>query len=228
MHFKRSGIAIYALILFLFIGGSGPLLAGELPGSSDALKLLKEGNKRFVEMKLQHPNETIERRQDTAMNGQSPFAVVLACSDSRVPVEAIFDRGIGDIFVVRVAGNIAVDKSVIGSVEYAVKYLNSPLLVIMGHTECGAVKSAVSGHAAEGQVLDIQKVILPIVIKIRKDRPDLAESDMLNVAIRDNALQAKADILDKSSIVKKMADDGKLKIVTAIYDIKTGSIEWIE
>ena len=88
-------------------------LAAQVMSSDDALKLLREGNARFVEMKMEHPHETIAQREETAQSGQSPFAAVLACSDSRVPVEVIFDRGIGDIFVVRVAGNVAMDSSVI-------------------------------------------------------------------------------------------------------------------
>ena len=133
MNNKRSIIsAIAALLLYMAV--SGPLSADEITGPDEALKLLNEGNARFVEMKLQHPNETIEQRENTAANGQKPFAAILACSDSRVPVEAIFDRGIGDIFVIRVAGNIVMDDGVIGSIEYAAEHLKSPLLVIMGHT----------------------------------------------------------------------------------------------
>lgn len=204
-----------------------PISAGESIKPDEALRLLNEGNARFVEMKLRHPDETIGRREETAVNGQRPFAIVLACSDSRVPVEAIFDRGIGDIFVVRVAGNIVMDNGVIGSIEYAAEHLKSPLLVIMGHTGCGAVKTAVDDSAVEGKIRDIQKQIRPVAMKTEKEHPDLSGPDLVNAVAKNNALQAKRDLLSLSHEVKEMVDEGKLKIVTAVYDIRTGKVEWI-
>lgn len=222
---KLTGIAI---LFCLCTALSNSVSANETITPDEALKLLKSGNARFIEMKLQHPNETIERRKETAINGQKPFATILACSDSRVPVEAIFDRGIGDIFVVRVAGNIATDSSVMGSIEYAVEHLNSPLLVIMGHTDCGAVKAAVNNSAVEGKIRDIQKDIEPAVIKTKSEHPDLSGYALLNAVIKNNVLKAKAEVLSQSHIIKEAVDTGKLKIVTALYDIKTGKVEWIE
>ncbi len=221
---KLSGV-IAAFILYIILSNS--TAAVETIRSDEALKLINEGNARFIEMKLQHPNETIDQREKTAMDGQKPFAAVLACSDSRVPVEAIFDRGIGDIFVIRVAGNIAIDSSVIGSIEYAAEHLKSPLLVIMGHTDCGAVKAAISGPALEGSIRDIQKEIEPIAVKTKKEHPDLSGPDLINAVIKNNVLQAKTDILSKSYLIKEMVAAGKLKIATAVYNIKTGKVEWI-
>ena len=196
--------------------------------ADEALNLLKDGNIRFVKMEMQHPNDKAERRKDTATAGQKPFAAVLACSDSRGPVEMIFDRGIGDIFVIRVAGNIAMDKSVIGSAEYAVGHLGCPILVVMGHTECGAVKAAVSGPPLTGDIRDIQKKIEPVAEKVKREYPYLKGPELTTAVVKSNVLQTKADILSHSGEIKDMADEGRLKIVTAIYDIKTGIVDWFE
>jgi len=228
MSCKRLNLASIAVLFFLSIAISGALAAGGANKADEGLKLLKEGNARFVVMKLQHPNETIAQREKTATEGQEPFATVLTCSDSRVPVEAIFDRGIGDIFVVRVAGNIAKDSSVIGSIEYAAEHLHVPLLVVMGHTECGAVNAGLSDSPAAGKIRDIQKDIEPVAAKTKKDHPNLRGADLLNAVTKNNVLQAKADILSQSHIITEEVSAVKVKIVTALYNVKTGKVEWIE
>ena len=195
--------------------------------ADEALALLKEGNVRFVGIKMEHPNLDADRRVGTAVNGQKPFAIVLACSDSRVPVEDIFDRGIGDIFVVRVAGNIAEDPTVVGSIEYAAEHLNSPLLVIMGHTECGAVKAAISGPPLGGDIRVIQETIENAVEIVKKDHPDLNGDDLTYAVVKENVFQAKNDILTDNEEIANMAEKGKLKIACAVYDVKTGVVEWI-
>lgn len=192
-----------------------------------ALALLKEGNARFVAMEMTHPDVSAERRSDAAVSAQKPFAVVLACSDSRVPVETIFDRGIGDIFVVRVAGNITMDSGVIGSIEYAAGHLNCPLIVIMGHTDCGAVKAAISGPPLEGDLGAIQRTIEIAAEKVKKDQPSLQGDGLTYAVVRENVLEAQADLLSKSEEIRQMAKEGKLKIVPAIYDLKTGEVEWM-
>jgi len=205
---------------------AGPLSAGEAVKPDTALKLLAEGNGRFVVMRMRQPNVTGAQREKTALNGQEPFAAVLACSDSRVPVETIFDRGIGDIFVVRVAGNIAADNSVMGSIEYAAKHLKTQLLVIMGHTECAAVIAAVKGTAMDGSIRDTQREIEPVVAKIKSLHPSMSGDALVYEAIKNNTLQVKADILFRSQIIKELVDSGKLKIVTAVYNIRNGQVEW--
>ena len=227
MSNKKSIITGFLAAFFIFITASIWVFADNPIQKDEALELLREGNTRFIEMKLQHPNESIERREKTAINGQKPFAIVLACSDSRLPVETVFDRGIGDIFVIRVAGNIVMDSSVIGSIEYAAEHLHSSLLVILGHTECGAVEAAISGAHSEGRIRDIQKKIEPIVRRTEKECPKLRGSNLTNAVVRNNTLQAKADILSKSRMVKKLVDARKLRIATGVYAIKTGKVEWI-
>ncbi len=118
--------------------------AGPSLSADEALKMLKDGNARFVEGKATHPHQDAARRALTAGQGQHPVATVLSCSDSRAPVELLFDQGIGDLFVVRVAGNVAATDE-IGSMEYAVDHLNTPVVVVLGHSQCGAVTAVVEG-----------------------------------------------------------------------------------
>ena len=196
--------------------------------SGDALTLLKEGNARFVAAKMKYPNQGAERRKETARHGQKPYAIVLACADSRIPVETLFDAGIGDIFVVRNAGNVAQDDIVAGSIEYAAKHLHSHLLVILGHTECGAVQAALSEVPAAGNIRAIQKMIEPAAAEVRKNAPALRGPELLSAVITSNTLKSEADLLAKSDIIRNMSDKGTLKIVTAVYDIETGAIRWDE
>ena len=136
----RFAIAVLALFFVRFNTFADDHATGG-PTPDQAMTMLTDGNARFVAGKLTHPHETAERRTEVA-KGQKPFAVILACADSRVGPEVIFDAGLGDLFVVRVAGNIA-DDTVLGSIEYAVEHLGSPLIVVCGHERCGAVQATV-------------------------------------------------------------------------------------
>jgi len=195
-------------------------------GAEAALVLLKEGNGRFAGMRPLHPDQTAERRQKTASEGQAPFAAVLACSDSRVPVEAIFDRGIGDIFVIRVAGNTATGASVIGSAEYASGHLGVGLIVVMAHTQCGAVAAAVSGAPLEGSVADIVKDIAPVAKRVAAREPNLTKPELIDAVAGENAIQARSDLLLNSEELAEAVARRKLRIITAMYNIKTGVVEW--
>lgn len=197
-----------------------------LVSAEEALVLLKEGNGRYVKMQMAHPGLTSERREKTASEGQAPFAIVLSCSDSRVPVESIFDRGIGDIFVIRVAGNVATCAGVVGSAEYAVAHLGVPVIVVMAHTQCGAVAAAISGAQFEGSVADIVKDIAPVVRRVAARYPEMTKAEMADAVARENAVQARSDLLFNSEELSRMVSERKLKIVTADYDIKTGVVEW--
>ncbi len=221
-------IAVAVLLASVLVAGT--IISRKIQSDtlSDALTLLKEGNASFVEQKQAHPSRGEERRKETARYGQKPFAIVLTCSDSRVPVEILFDAGVGDIFVVENAGNIAQDDIVAGSIEYAVKHLDVPLLVVLGHTECGAVQAALSEIPAAGNIRVIQKIIEPAATEAKKSDPSLRGAELLNAVIKNNVLQSKRDLLARSEIIKKMSDKGSLKIVTAVYNIKTGAIEWDE
>jgi carbonic anhydrase len=189
---------------------------------AQALQLLLDGNKRFVAGKLEHPSQTPARRAEVA-KGQHPFAAVLACSDSRTPPEIIFDRGLGDIFTVRVAGNVA-DQVVIESLDYSVKHLGVRVVMVLGHRRCGAVIAAVEGHeGAAGQ--DVGPMLSEL-------RPAVAASkgmagDPVENAVRENVILVMKN-LESSAELSAMVKSGDLKIVGGIYDLDTGTIEMLQ
>lgn len=189
-----------------------------------AVALLKEGNARYLSGKSQHPNLDAERRASTVADGQEPLATILACSDSREPVELIFDRGIGDLFVVRVAGNIA-GVSELATVEYGVGHLNTPLLVVMGHTKCGAVTAVVKGAELHGHLPALAEKIKPAVELARTQTAD--PDAVVPAAIRANVLHTIGDIISQSSIVREKLIAGKVQIVGAVYDLEQGTVAWL-
>ncbi len=202
--------------------------AGDAPAMSAdaALKLLKEGNSRFIASSQQHPNQDVGRRTTTAVKGQHPFATILSCSDSRVPVEVLFDRGIGDIFVIRVAGNVA-NGDETGSIEYAVDHLGTPVLIVLGHTKCGAVTAVAKNADLHGNIIPIGKSILPAVVAAKKSNPSATDEVLINEAIRANVWQAIEDVFRTSPITVGRVKSGKLKVEGAIYDIETGNVSWM-
>jgi carbonic anhydrase len=197
-----------------------------LVSADDALRMLEEGNVRFVQDGCHSPRRDQERRILTSTEGQTPFAAVLACSDSRVPVSAIFDQGIGDIFTVRVAGNVVGD-SEIGSMEYAVAHLGVPLLVIMGHSQCGAVQAAVGQGDHSVRISKLIEKIAPAVSKTVTANADLTDRDLLNEVARTNVSQQIDDLFGHSEIVRDAVEAGHVLVVGAFYDISTGHVEWM-
>lgn len=189
---------------------------------AEALTKLKDGNKRFVAGKLQHPRQNPRRRTELA-NGQSPFAIVLGCADSRTSPEVVFDQGLGDVFVLRVAGNVLNDET-IGSIEYAVEHLGTALIVVLGHERCGAVKAAketiAAGGEAPGHVQSLVKAIRPAV-EATKDG-DVEATCKRNVQDVVRALQASAPIL------KGKVDAGAVAVVGGHLDLDTGSVEFLK
>jgi carbonic anhydrase len=198
-----------------------------LVSADDALRMLKEGNARFVQGGCHSPRRDHERRILTSTEGQTPFAAVLACSDSRVPVSAIFDQGIGDIFTVRVAGNVAGD-SEIGSMEYAVAHLGVPLLVIMGHSQCGAVQAAVSQGNHSVRISKLIEKIAAAVSKTVTANADITDRNLLNEIARTNVSQQIKDLLGHSEIVGDAVEAGHVLVMGAFYDICTGHVEWMD
>jgi len=188
--------------------------------AEQALKLLLEGNQRFVAGKLEHPNQTPARRAEVA-KGQHPFASVLACSDSRTPPEIIFDRGLGDLFTVRVAGNVA-DQVVIESLDYSVTHLGVRVVMVLGHRRCGAVIAAVEGHEEEGDVGPMLSELKPAVAASRGMPGDPVEN-----AVREN-VKLVVKNLATSTELSAMINSGELKIVGGIYDLETGTIELLK
>jgi len=180
--------------------------------ANEALKKLQEGNARFVAGKPSHKDFVAQRASVVA--GQHPYAVVLYCSDSRVPVEHIFDAGIGEIFGVRDAGNI-VDSFALGSLEYGAEHLHAPLLVVLGHTKCGAVTAACSSDSAQGNIDAIVKEIQPAASAAGKDA---------SKAVGENLKCVLAKLRAKSAILSHLEKEGKLKIVGAVYSLETGAV----
>lgn len=188
----------------------------------EALARLMEGNRRFVANRMFHPNEGPEQRSRLA-SGQAPFAAILGCADSRVPPEIVFDHGLGDIFDVRVAGNIVEDAGS-GSFEYAVEHLGVPLIVVLGHSKCGAVKSTVealqAGGEVPGHIAELVRKLKPAVDKT-KDKP----GDKVDNAVRENARANAAELAGLEPILKKKVQEGLLKVVAMRYDLDTGVVE---
>jgi carbonic anhydrase len=193
---------------------------------SSALQRLQVGNARFLCGKVDRPHCDTERRQDTFRNGQKPFAIVLSCADSRVPVEVIFDQGIGDVFTIRVAGNIA-ENTQIGSIEYAVAHLKAPLVVVMGHRGCGAVAAVANGAEVHGHVASIVERIAPAVEAARSACGDCKGDAFLGECVKQNVWQAVDDLLSKSEIIRDAVKKGDVRVVGAVYDIESGSVQWL-
>jgi len=183
-----------------------------------SLKKLLDGNKRCVVCKQQNPRQDARRRKEVS-KGQKPFAVIVGCSDSRIPPELIFDQGLGDLFVVRLAGNI-VDALALGSIEYAVEHLDTKLVVVLGHGKCGAVTAATKGPDAPGHVGAIVKAIQPSVKKVQKMPGDLVDN-----AIRANASLVVNKIKSSKPILAEMVNKGEIEVIGAYYNIETGAVE---
>lgn len=193
-------------------------LQGLIQSSDDAIKELKNGNKRFVESKLENTNYKKQIEQTKA--GQKPHSVILSCMDSRVPPEIIFDQGIGNIFVIRVAGNIE-DENVLGSMEYAVEHSGSKLIVVMGHNHCGAVTGAVEDIKL-GNLTQLVNQIKP-AIKSNPNNPNIIDETAKN-----NVKITIMDILNKSDVIREMVNEKKVAIAGAFYDIETGAVTFME
>lgn len=215
---------IFILSLFLF-GVFCFAHINEL-NPNDALKKLYEGNVRFVKGQLDHPHGDGVRRKETTSEGQHPFATVVSCSDSRISIAHIFDVGVGDIFSIRVAGNLSgVDQ--IASVEYAVEHLGTPILVILGHTHCGAVAAAVSGAKVHGSLPWLLDKIQPAICKVKENNPGLLPDEFGSAVIKENVWHVIEDMIVKSPEIKGKLKAGKLGVVGAIYDIESGAVAWM-
>ncbi|BAY30600.1 carbonic anhydrase [Nostoc carneum NIES-2107] len=185
----------------------------------EALQKLLEGNQRFIEHQPQYPDQSAARLQEVAQ-AQHPFATILTCADSRVPVEILFDQGVGDIFDIRIAGNIATPEAR-GSIEYAVTLLGSPLLMVLGHERCGAVTAAVHNEVLLGDISTFVKAIKPAVARVKNQPGDPVENAVVaNV-------QYQIERLKRSRLLTESLQSGKLKIVGGRYDLDTGKVSII-
>jgi len=188
------------------------------PTADEALQTLLAGNKRWVEGTLEHPNHCDESRQMTS-RGQAPIAAVLTCADSRVPPVDIFDQGIGDLFVVRVAGNIIGDHS-LGSLEYAVKHLETPLVIVMGHSCCGAVGAVASEARLDGHMASFTAPIQTAIKQVKE-----MEGDPVDNASKQVAKMIASRVAESEPIIGDYVTNGSVKVVPVFYDISTGVVQ---
>lgn len=195
------------------------------PLSPDSvIALLKEGNRCFVE-KHPHKRNTMAQLVESATDGQHPLAIVLSCIDARVPVEMIFDKGLGDIFVTRIAGNV-VSPDVLGSMEYACEHSGSKVVVVMGHECCGAVHSACENVQA-GNMTQMLAKIQPAIDACHNDTLSHSSEVFQNMVVRKNVEIMVERVRAESQILKEMEETGEIKIVGAIFNLHTGVVEFI-
>ncbi|HET6421217.1 MAG TPA: carbonic anhydrase [Geobacteraceae bacterium] len=192
--------------------------------ADEALQKLMDGNRSFVEQKMTNQERSNKSVRESLSKGQKPYAIVLSCSDSRVPPEIIFDKGLGEIFVVRVAGNVP-DPIVLGSIEYAAEHLGSPLIMVLGHERCGAVTAAVDAKGKpEGNIGAIVGEIAPAVAQAKKEYKGKDKSQLVETAIDDNIRLVEASLTQKSPVIRHLVHEGKVRIVAAKYDLDDGKV----
>lgn len=193
-----------------------------------ALKELVEGNQRYVEGRPTHEQRSNAGRRAELAKTQKPYAIVLACSDSRVPPEIIFDKGLGEIFVVRVAGNVP-DPVVLGSIEYAAEHLGSPLIVVLGHERCGAVTASVDAkEKAPGNIGTIVQAITPAVAEAKRTCGSKEKPELVECAAKANIKRSESLVTMRSSLLRKLVAEGKVRVVGATYDLDDGKVTFLD
>ena len=219
-HLSLSSLAA-ALALGLSSAGFAAGHGGPNVPPDAALKKLLAGNARYASGEVQHPRQGRARRAEIA-KGQKPFAIVVGCADSRTSPEIVFDQGLGDVFVTRLAGSI-VDDAALGSLEYGVDHLGASVIVVLGHERCGAVDAAMQGGQLPGKIGAFVKPILPAVDAVKK-----SGHPTLDAAIEENARRTAAALTTRSTILNDAVKAGKLKIVPAYYDLDSGRVRLVK
>jgi carbonic anhydrase len=203
------------------------------PTPAAALKRLEEGNERFVQgLKSIQSLATESKREQLAKEGQRPYAIILGCADSRAPAELIFDAGLGDLFVVRVAGNI-VTPGLLGSIEFAALNFQSPLIVVLGHTSCGAVMAtnnlvAAKKRAPTDHIQDIVLELEPAVKKARAAMPTDMDLTQVEHATRLNVQHSANKLVERSKVLADLVESGTLRIAGGIYNLHTGRVDFLD
>lgn len=224
MRIKRLSwpFAITAVIVLMF----DAVISADRPDADEVIAMLTKGNERFAAGQPTYPHEGAKRRAEVSAE-QHPLATIISCSDSRVPPEILFDEGIGDLFIVRVIGNIGgTDET--GSAEYGVEHLGTPLLVVLGHTGCGAVTAAVTHAEVRGSIPPLLAHIQPAVRTARLQHPELKADALIPKAIHANVLHSIEELFKRSETIHSRARSGKLKVVGAIYDLNSGRVRWLD
>ncbi|QLA16925.1 carbonic anhydrase [Desulfolutivibrio sulfoxidireducens] len=213
------GVILSAVLALATVDGAGV-------SPDEALARLKEGNAHFLAEAPTHRNRDMARREVTARQGQFPLAMILSCSDSRVPVEILFDQGVGDIFSVRTAGNVS-GVMQLGSLEYGAEHLGARLLVVLGHSKCGAVTAVAKNAKEPGNIPAAVAPIVPVVKAVRDAHPGASDDDVAGMAAIQNVFQVIADIYAGSPVLRGMARSGRIKVVGAFYHIESGKVDWL-
>lgn len=205
---------------------AAPHAAAPRESGTKVLSALTQGNRRFVKGTAKHPHTERARVRETWVHGQHPQAVILACADSRVAPELVFDQGIGDLFTIRVAGNVA-NEDEAASVEYAAEHLGVPVCVVLGHTGCGAVTAVLKDEKLPHSFDHLLAPVRETVSKLRREHPELHGSALAAQALKANVWRAMADLLEKDPALRADVRQGKLRLVGAIYDTPTGIVKWL-
>ena len=217
------GVAVAASAAVAFASGGGVGVSAD-----EALQRLMDGNKRYVEGQMGACRESDTAKREGLAKGQKPYAIILSCSDSRVPPEIVFDKSMGELFVVRVAGNIP-DPVILGSIEYAAEHIGSPLIMVLGHERCGAVTATVDSKGkAHGNIGAIVKTIAPAAQKAMKATKGKPKAEVVEAATDANVQLVAANLTKNSPVIAKLAKEGKIKIVTAKYDLDDGKVTLFE
>jgi carbonic anhydrase len=206
-----------------FVGAADPAHSDQpAVAPAEAIAKLKECNGRYTSGNLQHPGQTAERRTELA-NTQHPFASIVSCSDSRVPPEIVFDQGLGDLFIVRVAGNVINDEG-LGSIEYSVDHLGARLILVLGHQSCGAVKAAKETIAAKGKAPGhIESLVTAI-----KPAVEATAKDDLETTIKANVKHVVDALRSSTPILKAEVDSGKVQVIGGYYSLDTGAVTFLD
>lgn len=223
-------IGKFAAVGLLAVSASAAFAASTAPGigADEALKALMDGNKRYVDGQMTGAKRADAPSREKLATSQKPYAVILSCSDSRVPPELVFDEGLGEIFVIRVAGNVP-DPIVLGSIEYAVEHLGSPLIMVLGHERCGAVTAAVDATGEpEGNLGAIVKEIAPAVEQARKECTGTQKAALVECAVERNVKLVAANLTKESTVLNEMVKEGKIRIVAAKYDLDDGKVSLLK
>ncbi|MDF2187687.1 carbonic anhydrase family protein [Paraflavitalea sp. CAU 1676] len=190
-----------------------------------ALDFLKEGNRRFVS-NLKYNRDLLQQVNETK-EGQWPFAVILSCIDSRTSAELVFDQGLGDVFSVRIAGNV-VNDDIVGSMEFACKVAGSKLIVVLGHSKCGAIKGACS-HVELGHLTGLLNKVKPAIEKVEEERGQQATgAEFVEAVAHANTLISLEEILERSPILREMYENGEIGLAAAYYQVETGEVKFIK
>ena len=232
---KVSGTVLSAALVLATVSHAWASEASaSKPDASAAVAILKDGNERFVSGQTTHPHTDSARLIQAGSENQADhaFATIITCSDSRIPVERIFDVGVMDVFVIRVAGNVC-DTDENGTIEYGLCHVKTPVLVVLGHAQCGAVAAVTAaveghGHPLERNIPALVDNIEPAVRRAAANHPDLHGKELAAVAEEENVWQSIQDLFRESPATRDLVSQGKVKVLGALYEVGTGKVRWLD